>query len=327
MNERRFAVGLAASLVAVWSLASGDAMSASKRWGADYFPNVPLVTHEGKTVHFYDDLIKDKVVAINFIYTSCNDVCPGETARLRQVQKLIGDRAGGDVFMYSISIDPEVDSPQVLKEYSEKFQVGPGWLFLTGKQADITLLQRKLGLLIEDLPDPNDHNVSLIVGNEGTGRWMKRSPYDDPQVLAGLLTDALHNWQIPGKQRRKYSDASLLDKFTRGEYLFRTRCNACHTVGGGDGIGPDLFGVTQNRDPIWLSRWLKRPDKMLAEEDPIAMELYAKYREVAMPNLSLNDLEVQGLVDYMKTETRRIEQARSPGENKKQARAQLNAER
>lgn len=308
MTDKRRAVYLATCVVLVWVLAAASvATAASKRWGADYFPNVPLVTHQGNTVRFYDDLIKDKVVAINFMYTSCNDVCPAETARLRQVQKLIQDRVGDDVFMYSISIDPDTDTPQVLKEYAEKFRVGPGWLFLTGKQADITLLQRKLGLLIEDLEDPNDHNVSLLVGNEATGRWMKRSPYDNPQVLAGLLTDALHNWKVPRKGQKTYKDASLLDKFTRGEYLFRTRCNSCHTVGGGEGIGPDLLGVTRKRDPIWLSRWLQRPDQMLAEKDPLAMELYAKYREVAMPNLGLNDVDVQGLIDYMKKESRRVE--------------------
>jgi len=61
-------------------------------WGANYFPNVPLITHTGEIVHFFDDLIKDKVVAINFIYTTCPDACPMETARLLEVHELIGDR-------------------------------------------------------------------------------------------------------------------------------------------------------------------------------------------------------------------------------------------
>ncbi len=312
MRGDRRAAQIAAGFLLVGTVAwlgIGLAAAAPNRWGADYFPNVPLVTHHGKTVRFYDDLIKGKVVAINFIFTSCKDVCPGETARLRQVQKLMDDRVGRDVFMYSISIDPETDTPEVLKEYAEKFRVGPGWLFLTGKAADIKLLQKKLGLLIEDLEDPLDHNVNLIVGNEATGRWMKRSPYDDPQVLAGLLTDALHNWKVVRKGRRSYTEAALLDKFSRGEYLFRSRCTACHTVGGGDSIGPDLLGVTQKRDPAWLSRWLQFPDRMLAEKDPLAMQLYAKYREVPMPNLGLNDVDVQALVDYMQRESRQVEQA------------------
>ncbi len=95
-------------------------------WGKNYFPNVPLVTHEGKKVRFFDDLIKDKVVMINFIYTSCPDTCPLETARLAQVEKILGDRVGRDVFMYSISIDPERDTPEVLKAYAQRYQAGAG---------------------------------------------------------------------------------------------------------------------------------------------------------------------------------------------------------
>jgi protein SCO1 len=87
-------------------------------WGANYFPNVPLVTQDGKTVHFYADLLKGKMVVINFIYTKCRDSCPMETAKLAQVQRLLGDRVGRDVFFYSISIDPERDTPAELKEYA-----------------------------------------------------------------------------------------------------------------------------------------------------------------------------------------------------------------
>jgi len=65
-------------------------------------------------------------VAINFIYTSCPNSCPLETARLMKVKRILGDRVGRDVFLYSITIDPERDTPEVLKEYAEKFQIGPG---------------------------------------------------------------------------------------------------------------------------------------------------------------------------------------------------------
>jgi protein SCO1/2 len=67
---------------------------ATNLWGANYFPNVPLITQDGATVHLYDDLLKGKAVAINLIYTSCKDECPLETARLVQVQRLLGDRVG-----------------------------------------------------------------------------------------------------------------------------------------------------------------------------------------------------------------------------------------
>ena len=140
-------------------------------WGADYFPDVPLVTHEGKKVRFFSDLIKDKVVAINFIYTNCPDACALETAHLREVQKILRDRVGRDVFIYSISIDPAHDTPQVLKAYAEKFDVAQGWLFLTGKEADITLLRKKLGLYDEEQKDNlKEHPLTQIIGNQKTGQ-------------------------------------------------------------------------------------------------------------------------------------------------------------
>src|ERR1700748_683715 len=108
--------------------------SAATPYGAGYFPNVELTTQEGKTVHFYDDLLKGKVVAITLIYTHCLDSCPLETARMAQVQRLLGDRMGKDIFFYSISIDPRRDTPEVLNAYAKKFHAGPGWLFLTGKE-------------------------------------------------------------------------------------------------------------------------------------------------------------------------------------------------
>ncbi|MDV6343326.1 SCO family protein [Nitrosomonas sp. Is37] len=69
-----------------------------------------------------------------------------EAARLRHLQKLLGDRVGRDVFIYSITINPAHDTPTVLKQYAEKFGVAPGWQFFTGKEADITLLRQKLGI-------------------------------------------------------------------------------------------------------------------------------------------------------------------------------------
>src|SRR5258708_16228911 len=133
-------------VAALWLLASVRVSTDNSRWGANYFPNVTLTTQEGRSVRFYDDLIKGKIVAINLIYTSCQYNCPLETARLAQVQKLLGDRMGKDVFFYSITIDPQHDTPAVLKAYAEQFGAGPGWFFLTGKEADIDLLSRNLGL-------------------------------------------------------------------------------------------------------------------------------------------------------------------------------------
>jgi protein SCO1/2 len=268
------------------------------------------VNQDGKTLHFYDDMIKDKVVLINFIYASCHDSCPLETAKLRQVQEALGDRVGRDVFMYSITIDPEHDTPAVLKAYAEKYKVGPGWQFLTGKEADITLLRKKLGLYQEDKEEAlNEHSASLIVGNEATGKWIHRSTFDNPKVLAAVLTDRLVNGRMAPVGRVSYAEAPTVLKVDQGEDLFRRRCQVCHTVGAGDAIGPDLVGVTAKRDRAWLVRWLKAPDQVLAEKDPIATALYAKYNQVMMPDLKLSDVDVQALIGYMEAESKRVEGA------------------
>src|SRR5258707_6762602 len=110
------------------------------------FPNVVLTTHEGEQVRFYDDLVKDKFVTINMVYTSCKATCPLTTANLVRVQKMLGDRVGRDLSMYSITLDPEHDTPEVLNSYVKTFGVGSGWKFLTGKPEDIELLRRRLRL-------------------------------------------------------------------------------------------------------------------------------------------------------------------------------------
>src|SRR3954447_17002045 len=81
--------------------------AAANAWGADYFPNVELTTQDGKVVHFYDDVLKGKAVAVNLIYTRCTASCPLKTAKLSQLQRLMKDRIGKDIFFVSISIDPK----------------------------------------------------------------------------------------------------------------------------------------------------------------------------------------------------------------------------
>ena len=290
-------------------------------WGADYFPNIPLITHEGKEVRFFDDLIKDKVVVINFMFTRCPDVCPLETARLKEVQKILGDRVGQDVFMYSISIDPVFDKPHVLKAYAERYQVGPGWLFLTGKESDIILLRKKLGMYNPEERGGNlrAHTLSLLIGNQSTGRWMRSSPFENPYVMATQVGSWLHNWKLPPREGQDYASAPEVRTLSPGESLFRTRCSACHTIGGGDllgpnkeKLGPDLYAITQKRELSWLVRFMKEPDKMFEEKDPLSMALLEAYDNVPMPNLSLSDRDIEQLLAYIEEESRRLGAPENP---------------
>jgi protein SCO1 len=138
------------------------------------FPNVTLTTHKGKKVKFYDDLLKDKIVIINFMYVRCDGKCPGTTANLVKVQKLLGDRVGKDIFIYSITLKPEEDTPKVLAEYAKAYKVGPGWQFLTGHPKDIELLRQKLGFIDRDPvrdADKSNHIGMLRWGNEPHTLW------------------------------------------------------------------------------------------------------------------------------------------------------------
>ncbi|MBC7513855.1 MAG: SCO family protein [Herminiimonas sp.] len=272
------------------------AMAASSM-GADYFSNIVLTTQDGKQVRFYDDLLKGKSVAINVIYTSCTDECPLETARMSEVQRLLGARMGRDILFYSISIDPEHDTPAVLKAYAQKFGVGPGWLFLTGKKEDITALTKKLGLSrTSDLANRDGHASSLMLGNEPTGQWMRNSAVDNPRFLAASMS-TFFGWPDLAAAP-SYAQALPVD-MGRAEILFQSRCASCHSVGGGDKIGPDLQGVAQRRDPAWLARFIREPEKVLAEGDATAVALFQKYKQVRMPNLRLGDEEVASLVAYI----------------------------
>ena len=138
------------------------------------FPNVVLTTHEGKKVRFYDDLVKDKIVLINFMYVKCEGICPGTTANLVKVQKLLGARMGKDIFMYSITLKPEEDTPETLNRYAKAYKVGPGWQFLTGDPKDVELLRRKLGFIDRD-PErdavKSNHIGMLRWGNEPLTLW------------------------------------------------------------------------------------------------------------------------------------------------------------
>ena len=284
---------------------------ADRLWGRDYFPNVALITHTGKTVRFYDDLLKGKSVVINVIYTRCRDRCPLETAKLAQVQRLLSDRMGTDIFFYSISIDPEWDTPAVLREYAEKFHAEPGWLFLTGKREDIAAVQKKLGLYSRtDAVNPDGHLPSLMIGNEPTGQWMLNSAVDNPRFLAATIGNFLLGWKNTAAVTAKsYEGARPISGFEAGSYLFETKCAACHTFGEGDSIGPDLAGVTRVRDRAWLEGFIKAPDKMLAQNDPIATSLFAKYRQVVMPNLRLGDDDVAALMKYMDAQSAAVHNA------------------
>ncbi len=139
-----------------------------------YFPDVVLTTQDNKKVHLYDDLIKDKVMLINFMYTSCDQICPRVTQNLVRVQKLLANRIARNIFFYSFTLDPKHDTPAVLKDYAAIHRVGPGWSFLTGTPEEMEMLRRRLGFTDPDPEKDKDretHIGNVRYGNEVRQLW------------------------------------------------------------------------------------------------------------------------------------------------------------
>jgi protein SCO1 len=146
-------------------------------------PNVAVRTQDGTSVRFYDDLIKGKVVMINFMFTTCTSICPRTTANLVKVEGILSEHLGHDVRIISVSVDPVTDTPEVLRTYAEHYGTRPGWYFVTGERKDIDLIRQKLGVYENDA-DKTQHSGVLIYGNDTTGQWAATPALADPATIA-----------------------------------------------------------------------------------------------------------------------------------------------
>lgn len=179
MDRRNFlglglGLGLSAGLVPVVTVPSALAapvpspsLPQSRVARTGFLPNVPLLTHTGEQVMFYDDMVHDKTILLNFFLISCAEGrCPIAMANLRKVQDLLGDRMGRDVFFLSITLRPELESVKALKAYADNLDVKPGWMFLTGKPSDVETLRRGLGYV-----DPDPVRDRDLTNHIGMGRY------------------------------------------------------------------------------------------------------------------------------------------------------------
>jgi len=153
-----------------------------------YFPNVELVTHQGKKVKFYDDLLKDKIVILNMMYADCEGVCPTITANLKHVQKILREQINHEIFIYSMTVKPEQDTPVKLKEYVKMHGINDKyWTFLTGKPEEVDMLRHLTGFA-----DPNPeidkdkarHSGMIRYGNEPMALWGTCQGSGEPEWMA-----------------------------------------------------------------------------------------------------------------------------------------------
>ena len=144
-------------------------------------PNAKLVNQYGKDVQFYD-LIKGKVVALNFVFTTCKTICPPMGANFVALQEKLSDKvASKELVMLTISIDPVNDTPERLFEWSQKFEPQEGWTLLTGEKTVVDNLLKSLEVYTA-LKD--EHAPILLFGKEGEGKWTRTNGLASPDELA-----------------------------------------------------------------------------------------------------------------------------------------------
>jgi cytochrome oxidase Cu insertion factor (SCO1/SenC/PrrC family) len=151
-------------------------------------PDVEVLDQDGRKLHFYTDLVKGRTVAINFIFTTCTTICPPLGATFRRVEQELGERAGRDVRIISISVDPATDTPERMKAWGAKFKAGAGWTFVTGAKPQVDELLRALGA---QSARPEDHSPAVLIGNDATGQWTRAYGLARPTQLVQMIDDAL----------------------------------------------------------------------------------------------------------------------------------------
>ena len=187
---KTISVALALFLMAVSSLAMAqqnenvEGQSEEDR-ARSYFSNLELINQDGETVRFYDDVLKDKVVVINFIFTNCEGACPLITHKLTLVRDRLEGYIGDPVQFVSLSLDPARDTPAALKEFAKTHHADhDGWVFLTGDPENLDHVIKRLGQFTDDI---EAHSTMMLAGNVNAAHWMKIQPQEQPPQIAEKL--------------------------------------------------------------------------------------------------------------------------------------------
>jgi protein SCO1 len=170
-----------------WLAAAGLVLAGRARATRSRVADVPVQTQQGRALRFYTDLVKNRVVAVNFIFTGCSTICPLLGSGFAQVQTQLG-RLGapaGPVGLLSVSLDPDNDTPARLAEWSHKLGARPGWTLVTGRSADLQDLRASLGA---SSADPASHSpLVLLIDDRRGGTWQRLDGLTDPALMARML--------------------------------------------------------------------------------------------------------------------------------------------
>ncbi len=153
-------------------------------------PDLELTDQDGKPVRFYRDLVAGRLVAMNFIFTTCTTICPPMGANFAKLGRVLARRQGAPVALVSVSIDPATDTPARLKAWRDNLLgAGPAsspWTLVTGPRQEMTALLKALNAFNADKAR---HTPFLLLGNEATGEWRRVYGLTPPAELAKLLDE------------------------------------------------------------------------------------------------------------------------------------------
>jgi protein SCO1 len=157
------------AIVLVSSPAQAESKSYKRSVERYTVPDIALVNQDGKKVNLRTLLAGDTPVVVDFIYGTCTTICPVLSAGFLNLQNKRA-ATGGTVRLVSITIDPENDSPKVMKEYLKRFRAKPGWDFLTGSRTEIDTVMRAFNAYI---PDKMSHYPLNMIRNPKDGSWVR----------------------------------------------------------------------------------------------------------------------------------------------------------
>jgi protein SCO1 len=165
----------------------GTEAQARKRLREQRTPNVPLVDQDGRSLRFYDDVMKDRRVLISVMYSVCSNTCTPSTRNLIETRRLLGDEAR-DLHFVSLSLTPLSDTPEALRAYKKQFDIGADWTFLTGKPEPVEKLLRAMGFLSDkDGDDLLSHSAMARLCDERFVRWSHVNTLLSPRSIARMI--------------------------------------------------------------------------------------------------------------------------------------------
>jgi protein SCO1/2 len=145
-------------------------------------PNTIFLDQNGNIVHFYSDLVRDKTLLVNFIFTRCTGSCPLSGMNFAQIQGLLAARGDRSIALISISTDPE-DTPDKLKHWAARFGAQPGWTLLSGSEAAVDEVARAL---TSAPAKKGEHVPAVLIGDDATGRWTRVYGLQTPAELVAM---------------------------------------------------------------------------------------------------------------------------------------------